>query len=79
MQYYYVADFGEKSAVCVNSLSEAKKMAFEKKSLIYTNKKDLPEWVSSIGGFCHATLRRSNGKFTKKFSQKYFNEDIKNS
>ena len=76
MQYFYVADFSTKTAICVLSVSEAKKLALEKKSLIYRSKASLPEWVEKVGGFCDETLRRSSGKFAKKFSQKYFNDDM---
>ena len=63
--------------MCTTSLKMAKKMALEQKSLIYTNKNQLPEWVSEVGGFCGATLRRPNGKFARKFCKKFFNNDIK--
>lgn len=77
--YYYVVDEQTKSALCFGSLKEAKKLALEKKSEIYRAKNELPKWVEKIDGFCHSTLRRANGKFSKKFSQKFFNQDIKNS
>lgn len=75
--YYYIADKPTKSACCFRTLKEAKKFALEKKSLIYKSKFELPEWVEKIEGFCDETLRRSDGKFAKKFCQKFFNEDIK--
>lgn len=75
--YYYVVDEAEKSAICFGSLKEAKKVAIEKKSEIYRAKNELPNWVEKIEGFCLTTLKRPNGKFSKKFSQKFFNIDIK--
>ena len=75
--YYYVVDEAEKSAICFGSLKEAKKVAIEKKSEIYRAKNELPDWVEKIEGFCLTTLKRPNGKFSKKFSQKFFNIDIK--
>lgn len=77
-QYYYIVCKPTKSALCFGSLKEAKKFAFEKKSLIYKSKFELPEWIEKIEGFCDETLRRSDGKFAKKFCQKFFNEDMKN-
>jgi hypothetical protein len=76
-QYYYITDKQTKSACCFRTLKEAKKSAFEKKSLIYKSKFELPDWVEKIEGFCDETLRRSDGKFSKKFCKKYFNIDIK--
>lgn len=76
--YFYVADKPTKSACCFRTLKEAKKAALEKKSLIYRAKNELPDWVEKVEGFCMPTLRRANGKFSKKFSEKFFNIDIKN-
>lgn len=74
--YYYIVDKTTKTAECFGNLRSAKKSALEKKSLIYTNKKQLPEWVETVYGFCHTTLKRLNGKFAKKMCVKYFNEDM---
>lgn len=76
-QYYYIADKPTRSAICFNNLKDAKIFAFEKKSLIYRSKFELPEWVEKIEGFCDTTIKRANGKFSKEFSQKFFNIDIK--
>lgn len=76
-KYYYIADKPTRSAVCFNNLKDAKNFALEKKSPIYRNKFDLPEWVEKIEGFCDTTIRRADGKFAKQFSQKFFNIDIK--
>ena len=79
MRYFYICDRETRTAKCTNELKFAKKLALEKKSLIYNNKFELPEWVEKIEGFCDTTLRRANGKFAKEYSKKFFNEDIKNS
>jgi hypothetical protein len=76
-QYYYILCKPTKSALCFGSLKEAKKVALEKKSLIYRAKNELPDWVEKVEGFCMPTLRRANGKFSKKFSEKFFNIDMK--
>ena len=52
-------------------------MALEKKSLIYRAKAELPREIEKVEGFCHEALRRPNGKFSKKLSIKFFNEDVK--
>lgn len=76
-QYYYIIDRAEKSATCFCDLKEAKKMALEKKSLIYRAKAELPREIEKVEGFCHEALRRPDGKFSKKLGIKFFNEDVK--